>query len=108
MTERITKKTKIEGLLRAGKAPREIAETLGVGRGYAKAVAWRMRNPDREKAIKRAGRERLRADAEWLEKERERRRKRHKERFRKDRSYRAATTHSKRRWRLRKRAQQNG
>jgi len=60
-----------------------------------------MRNPVREKAIKRAARERLRADTEWLNKERERRRKRHKER-RKDRAYRRDRAHSRRRWRLRK------
>jgi len=46
-----------------------------------------MRNPEREKAIKRAVAERLRANPDWLNKERERRRKRHKAR-RKDREFR--------------------
>jgi hypothetical protein len=110
MTDRITKKAKIEALLQAGKAPREIAEILGLNRRYAVDIAWRMRNPEHAKAIKRAGGQRRRADPEWHRKERERRRKRHNERFRKDRNYRAATTHSKRRWRLfkRVRAQQDG
>jgi hypothetical protein len=66
MTERATKKDNIEDLLRAGKVPAEIAEILGVERRYAVAVAWRMRNPEREKAIKRAVAERLRADPDWL------------------------------------------
>src|SRR5215467_4610444 len=78
MTERTTKKDNIEDLLLAGKAPAEIAEILGVNRRYAVAVAWRMRNPEREKAIKRAIAQRLRADPEWLDKERERRRMKHK------------------------------
>lgn len=64
MTERTTNKAKIEPLLQAGKAPAEIAKILGVDRRCAKAVAWRMRNPERAKAIKRAGREGLRADEE--------------------------------------------
>src|SRR5262245_26696741 len=54
MTERITNKARIEALLQAGKAPREIAEFLGIARRYAVAVAWRLRNPEHEKAIKRA------------------------------------------------------
>jgi len=108
MTERLTKKTKIEALLAEGKRATEIAEILGVTRRYVIAVAWRVRNCEHEKAIKRAVRERLRADPEWLNKERERRRKRHKER-RKNRAYRVGIAHSRRRWRLRARvaAQQN-
>lgn len=100
MTEHITKKAKIEALLQAGKAPREIAEILGVSRRYAVVVAWQVRNTEREKAIKCAGRERLKADEEWYRKERERRRKRDKERRRKDRTYRRARALDQRRWRL--------
>jgi len=104
MTEYTTKKAKIEALLGEGKKATEIAEILGVTRRYVIAVAWRVRNSGHEKAIKRAVRERLRADPEWLNKERERRRKRHKER-RKNRAYRAGIAHSRRRWRLRARAE---
>src|SRR5262245_41885451 len=100
MTGRITKKAKIEALLKAGKAPREIAKMLGVSCRYAVAVGWRMRNPEREKALKRAGRERLRADDDWFNNERERRRMRDKERRRKDRTYRRARALYQRRWRL--------
>ena len=39
MTDRITKKAKIEALLQAGKAPREIAEILGLNRRYAVDIA---------------------------------------------------------------------
>ena len=104
MTERTTKKDNIEDLLLAGKTPAEIAMILGVDRRYAVAVAWRMRNPERERAIKRAVAERLRADPAWLNKQRERRRKRHK-----DRVYRRERASTRRRWRLRARAaaQQN-
>ena len=45
---------------------------------------------EHEKALKRADRERRRADDDWLKKERERRRKRDKERLRKERTYRRA------------------
>src|SRR5262245_29668169 len=62
MTERTTKKDNIEDLLPAGKTPAEIAMILGVDRRHAVAVTWRMRNPERERAIKRAVAERLRAD----------------------------------------------
>ena len=99
MTERISKKAKIEALLQAGKAPAQIAEVLGVARRYAVAVAWRIRDPEREKAIKRAGRERLTADEEWYGKERERSRKRDKE-PRKERTYRRARANDQRRWRM--------
>jgi len=105
MTERTTKKDNIEDLLLAGKTPAEIAMILGVDRRYAVAVAWRMRNPERERAIKRAVAERLRADPAWLNKQRERRRKRHKER-RKDRVYRRERASTRRRWRMRKRRAQ--
>src|SRR5262245_15630645 len=101
MTERTTKKDNIEDLLRAGKAPAEIAKILGVNRRYAVAVAWRMRNPERESAIKRAVRERLRADPEWLDKERERRRMKHKK-LRKSSEYRRNRAQTRRRWQMRK------
>src|SRR5262245_14463969 len=104
MTDRTTKKENIEDLLRAGKAPAEIAKILGVKRRYAVAVAWRVRNPERERAIKRAVRERLRADPEWLDKERERRRMKHKK-LRKNREYRRHRAQIRRRWRLRKHQQ---
>jgi len=103
MTER-TAKEEIEDLLRAGKAPAEIAKILGVKRRYAVAVAWRMRNPERERAIKRAVRERLRADPEWLDKERERRRIKHKK-LRKNREYRRNRAQTRWRWRIRERQQ---
>src|SRR5215475_7608944 len=105
MTQRTTKKDNIEDLLLAGKASAEIAKILGVTRRYAVAVAWRMRNPERERAIKRAVAERLRADPDWLDKERERRRRRHKAR-RKDREYRRNQAQTRRRWRMRKRRAQ--
>ena len=57
---------------------------------------------EHEKALKRADRERRRADDDWLKKERERRRKRDKERLRKERTYRRARALSQRRWRLHK------
>ena len=109
MTERITKKAEIEFLLQAGHKAHEIAKLLGVARRYAVAVAWRMRNPERAKAIKRAGEERRRADPEWLENERERRRNRHKV-YRKNREYRRTRAHDQFLWRLRKRvrAQEGG
>ena len=101
MTEPIIKKAEIEVLLQAGHKPHEIAKMLGVARRYAVAVAWRMRNPERAKAIKRAGEERRRADPEWLGNERERRRKRHKAR-RRDREYRRNLAQARFRRRLRK------
>ena len=58
-----------------------------------------------EKALKRADRERRRADDDWLKKERERRRKRDKERLRKERTYRRARALSQRRWRLQKKCE---
>ena len=104
MTERTTKKDNIEDLLLAGRTPAEIAKILGVKRRYAVAVAWRMRNPERERAIKRAVRERLRADPEWLDKERERRRIKHKK-LRKNREYRRNRAQTRWRWRIRERQQ---
>jgi len=62
-----------------------------------------MRNPEREKAIKRAVAERLRADPAWLNKERNA--GEGATARRKDREYRRNQAQTRRRWRMRKRKQ---
>ena len=49
MTKRILRKPRSRSSSRAGKAPGEIAEILGVVSRYAVAVARRMRNPETAK-----------------------------------------------------------